>query len=156
MSSKDIFEASFLLWSHYPKRVSKEIVNTSNWKTTNYPWWKQLLNPLSSPFHSYGSNFLPPQLTAIALFQHINPCNFSRSLVISLKFSVNITDPPRSWIMCKIYSNRTSRQRFRRLRYPKPYMDFVAFTIYLVISIHLELNLSIVTSMVPFVCFLKW
>ena len=99
--SKDIFEASFLLWSHYPKRVSKEIANTFNLKTTNYSWLKQLLNPLSSPFYLYGGNFLPLQFKAIALYQHINPCNFSRSLVISLKFSVNITDPPRSWIMCK-------------------------------------------------------
>ena len=46
---------------------------------------------------------MPLQLTAIALFQHTNTCNFSRSLQISLKFSVKITDPPRSWIMCKKY-----------------------------------------------------
>ena len=32
MLSKDIFEASFLLLSHYPKRVSKEIANIYNWK----------------------------------------------------------------------------------------------------------------------------
>ena len=74
-----------------------------HWKTTHYSWLKQLLNPLSSPFHLHGGNFLPPQLTTMALFQHINPCNFSRSLEISVKFSVNITDPPRSWIMCKKY-----------------------------------------------------
>ena len=101
MLSKDIFEASVLLWSHYPKRVSREIANTFNWKTTNYSWLKELFNPLSSPLHLYGGNYLPPQLAAIALFQHINPCSLSRSLVISLKFSVNITNPPRSWIMCK-------------------------------------------------------
>ena len=89
------------LFSHYPEWVSKEIANTFNWKTTHYLWLKQLLNPLSSPFYLYKGNFLPPQLTAITLFQHINTCNFSRSLQISLKFSVNITDPPRSWIMCK-------------------------------------------------------
>ena len=118
MLPKDVFEASSLLLSHYPDRVSKEIANTFNWKTNHYSWLKQLLNPLSSHFYLYEGNFLPPRLTAIALFQHINTCNFSRSLQISLKFSVNIRDPPRSWIMCKIYSNRTSRQSFRRLRYP--------------------------------------
>ena len=30
MLSKDVSEASFLLLSHYPKRVSKEIANTFN------------------------------------------------------------------------------------------------------------------------------
>ena len=118
---KDIFEASFLLLSYYPKPVSKKIANTFNWKTTHYSWLKQLLNPLPSPFHLYGGNFLPPLLMAIALFQHINHCNFSRSPEISLKFSVSITDPQRSWIMWKkIYSNRMSRQSFGRLRYPNP------------------------------------
>ena len=102
MLYKDIFEASFLFLSHYPKRVSKEIANTFNLKTTHYLWLQPLLNPLSSPFHLHGGNFLPPELTVTALFQHINPCNFSRSLEISLKFSVKITDPLRSWIMCNI------------------------------------------------------
>ena len=101
MLPKDVFEASFLLLSHYPELVFRKIANTFNWKTTHYSWLKQLLNPLSSPFYLYEGNFLPPQLTAMALFQHINTCNFSRSLQISLKFSVNITEPPRSWIMCK-------------------------------------------------------
>ena len=64
---------------------------------------KQLLNPLSSHFYLYEGNSLPPQLTTIALFQHINTCSFSRSLQISLKFSVNIADPPISWIMSKKY-----------------------------------------------------
>ena len=41
-------------------------------------------------FSLIWGNYLPPQLTAIALFQHINPCNYSKSLEISLKFSVNI------------------------------------------------------------------
>ena len=91
MLSKDIFEASFVLLSHYPKRVSKEIANTLNWKTTHYSWFKQLLNSHPSPFDLHGGNFLPPQLTSLAPFQHINHCNFSRSLEISLKFSVNIT-----------------------------------------------------------------
>ena len=70
-------------------------------KIIHYSWLKQLWNPLSSPFYLYGGNFLLPQLTSIAFFEQINPCNFSRSLQISLKFSVNIIDPPRSWIMCK-------------------------------------------------------
>ena len=35
------------------------------------------------------------------IFQHINPCNFFRSLDISPKFSANITHPPRSWITVK-------------------------------------------------------
>ena len=41
-------------------------------------------------FSLIWGNYLPPQLTAIALFQHINPCNYSKSLEISLKYSVNI------------------------------------------------------------------
>ena len=101
MLPKDVFEASFSFLSHYTELVFKKIANTFNWKTTHYSWLKQLLNPLSSPFYLYEGNFLPPRLTAIALFQHINTCNFYRSLQISLKFSVNITDPSRSWIMCK-------------------------------------------------------
>ena len=77
---------------------------------------KRTFESISIPFHLYGGNVLPPQLTAIKLFQHINPCSFSRNLEISLKFSVNITYLYRSWIMCKMYSNRTPRQSFRRLR----------------------------------------
>ena len=73
MLPKDVFEASFLLLSRCPKRVSKEIANTFNWKTIHYSWLKPLLNPLSSPFHLYGGNLLPPQLTEIALFQHTVP-----------------------------------------------------------------------------------
>ena len=97
MLSEDTFEASCLLLSHYLQRVS----NNFNWKTTYYSWLKQLLIPLPPPFHLYGGNSLPPQLTATALFQHINPCNFSRSLMISVKFSKNVTNPHRIWIICK-------------------------------------------------------
>ena len=113
--------------TYYPKPVSKEIANTFNWKTTHYSWLKQLLNPLPSPFHLYGDHFLPPQLTAIALFQHINPCNFSRSLEISLKCSVNITDPPRSWIMCKNIQQPTVLKKFWFITLPLTLNEFRRF-----------------------------
>ena len=61
----------FLLLSHYPKPVSEEIANAFDWKTTYCSLLKQLLDPLSSPIHLYGGNFLPPQLTAIAPFFNI-------------------------------------------------------------------------------------
>ena len=56
--------------------VFKKIANTFNWKTTHYLWLKQLLNTLSTPFYLLEGNFLPPQHTAIALFQHVNTFNF--------------------------------------------------------------------------------
>ena len=87
----------------YPKPVSKDIANTSNCKTTHYSWLKQLLNPLLWPFHLYGGNLMPTQLTAIALFQHIYPFNFSRSLEISLNFFSEFNRPTCNWIMYKKY-----------------------------------------------------
>ena len=86
MLPKFVFEAYFLLLSYYPKRVSKEIGNIFNWKTTHCPWVKLLLNSLSSPFYFYGGTFLPPQLMAMAFYQYINPCNFSKSLQILSNF----------------------------------------------------------------------
>ena len=135
MLPKDIFEAYFLLWSHCPKRVSIEIGNTFNWKTTHYSSLKQLLNPLLSPFYLYGGNFLPPQLTAKAF-----------GLEISLKFSVN-----RIELCAKIYSNRTSRQSLHWLLHPWPQINFAAFT---KISIRLEFHDFIVTKhdMVCYFC----
>ena len=150
MLPKDVFEAFLLRPSHYPEPLSKEIANTCNWKTTNSSWSKQLLNPLSSPFHLYGGNFLSPQLTAIAL---INPWNFYRSLQISLNFSVNIIDPPRGGIMCKNIKQPDVYTKFSSITLPKPYMKFMTFTM---ISIHLEFHSSIVTNMIPFICFVKW
>ena len=107
MLPNDVFEACFLLSIHYPKRASKEIDDTFNWKTTHYSWLKELLNPHSSIFYLYGGNFLSPLLTAIAFFQHINPCDIFRSLQIALIFSLDMIHPHRSWIMFKTYSNGT-------------------------------------------------
>ena len=115
MLSKDIFEASFYFYSIILNRYLKRLLVLPIEKQPPYSWLKQLLNPLPSRFHLYGGNFLPPQLTAIALFQHINPCNFSRSLEISLKFSVNITDPSSSWIMS--ITLPLTLNKFRRFYY---------------------------------------
>ena len=70
---------------------------------------------------------MPPQLTAIALFQHINTCNFSRSLQISLKFSVNIPDPPRSWIMCKNIKQPDVWTKFSSITLPLTLHEFRCF-----------------------------
>ena len=70
---------------------------------------------------------MPPQLTAIALFQHINTCNFSRNLQISLKFSVNIPDPPRSWIMCKNIKQPDVWTKFSSITLPLTLHEFRCF-----------------------------
>ena len=74
----------------------------------------------------YIRQYCFPYFLSISFYWCWNLCTYSIRKNIPLEQNAHTAwgkDPHRSWIMCKdiyiyIYSNRTSRQSFRRLRYP--------------------------------------